>query len=105
MEAKSVMDRIFREIREYGESIVIIDQMPSTLMDSAIANTATQITLCLKHSDDVRAAGNAMLLDHDEKLFLGKLPVGTAIVKLQNRWHAPFILRLPYVAIKAGKNP
>lgn len=103
VEAKSVMDKIFREIREYGESIVIIDQMPSTLLDSAIANTSTQITLSLKHGDDVRAAGNAMLLDRDEQLFLGKLPVGTAIVKLQNKWHAPFMIRLPYVAIKAGK--
>jgi hypothetical protein len=103
VEAKSVMDKIFREIREYGESIVIIDQMPSTLLDSAIANTATQITLSLKHSKDVRAAGTGMLLDRDEQLFLGKLPVGTAIVKLQNRWHAPFMVRLPYVPIQAGR--
>ena len=103
VEAKSVMDRIFREVREYGESVVIIDQMPSTLLDSAIANTATQITLSLKHSNDVRAAGNAMLLDRDEQLFLGKLPVGSAIVKLQNRWHAPFMVKLPYVPMKSGK--
>ncbi|MBD3183484.1 hypothetical protein GF312_14410 [Candidatus Poribacteria bacterium] len=103
MEAKSVMDKIFREIREYGESIVIVDQMPSTILDSAIANTATQITFSLKHSEDVKAAGKAMLLDYDDQLFLGKLPVGTAIVKLQNRWHAPFMIRLPYVPIKTGK--
>ncbi|MFC1718470.1 ATP-binding protein [Candidatus Poribacteria bacterium] len=103
VEAKSVMDKIFREIREYGESLVIIDQMPSTILDSAIANTATQMTLSLKHNNDVRAAGNAMLLDRDEQLFLGKLPVGTAIVKLQNRWHAPFMIRFPYVPIQAGK--
>ncbi|MBI3336421.1 ATP-binding protein, partial [Candidatus Peregrinibacteria bacterium] len=29
VEAKSVMDKIFREIREYGEALVVIDQMPS----------------------------------------------------------------------------
>ncbi len=103
VEAKSVMDKIFREIREYGESMVIIDQMPSTIIDSALANTATQITLSLKYSKDVRAAGSGMLLDRDEQMFLGKLPVGTAIVKLQNRWHAPFMLKLPYVPIKTGK--
>jgi len=105
VEAKSVMDRIFREIREYGESMIIIDQMPSTLLDSAIANTATQITFSLKHNDDVTAAGKAMLLDHDERQILGKLPVGTAIVKLQNRWHAPFMLKFPYVPLQAGKIP
>jgi hypothetical protein len=105
VEAKSVMDKIFREIREYGESMIIIDQMPSTILDSAIANTATQITLSLKHSNDVSAAGKAMLLDHDEQLLLGKLPVGTAIVKLQNRWHAPFLLKFPYVPLHAGKIP
>ncbi|MFC1716293.1 ATP-binding protein, partial [Candidatus Poribacteria bacterium] len=100
VEAKSVMDKIFREIREYGESMIIIDQMPSTILDSAVANTATQITLSLKHSDDVKAAGKAMLLDQDESLFLGKLPVGTAIVKLQNRWHAPFMVKLPLVTMQ-----
>ncbi len=103
VEAKSVMDKIFREIREYGESIIIIDQMPSTILNSAFANTATQITLSLKHSNDVRAAGNGMMLDRDEQQFLGKLPVGTAIVKLQNRWHAPFMLKLPFVKIETGK--
>jgi hypothetical protein len=105
VEAKSVMDRIFREIREYGESMIIIDQMPSTILDSAIANTATQITFSLKHNDDVTAAGKAMLLDHDERQILGKLPIGTAIVKLRNRWHAPFMLKLPYVPLQAGKIP
>ena len=44
-----------------------------------------------------------MLLDYEESQFLGKLPVGTAIVKLQNRWHAPFLLKLPYVPIATGK--
>lgn len=36
------MDKIFRGIREYGESIIIIDQMPSTILASAIANTANK---------------------------------------------------------------
>lgn len=103
VEAKSVMDKVFREIREYGESMIIIDQMPSTIMDSAIANTATQITFSLKHSDDVRSAGNAMLLDRDDQSFLGRLPVGTALVKLQNRWHAAFLVSMPYIKMETGK--
>jgi len=103
VEAKSVMDRIFREIREYGESIVFIDQMPSAILDSAFANTATQITFSLRYGKDVQAAGLGMLMDKDEQLLLGKLPVGTAVVKLQNRWHSPFMVKLPYVPIKAGK--
>ncbi len=102
VEAKSVMDKIFREVREYGESIIIIDQMPSTILDSAFANTATQITFNLKHENDVRAAGSAMMLDVDEQKILGQLPVGTAIIKLQHRWHAPFMLQFPMVP-KAGK--
>lgn len=44
-----------------------------------------------------------MLLDHDDQLFLGKLSVGTAIVKLQNRWQAVFMVKLPYMALQAGK--
>ena len=93
-------DKIFREIREYGESMIIIDQMPSTILDSAVANTASQITFSLKHGDDVTAAGKGMLLDQDESLLLGKLPVGTSIAKLQNRWHAPFMVKLPLVTMQ-----
>jgi hypothetical protein len=57
----------------------------------------------LKHGKDIQAAGSAILLDVDERQFLGRLPVGVAIVKLQNRWYMPFMLKIPYSQIGYGE--
>ena len=35
---QSVMEIAFREIREFGESILILDQSPSSIAHSALAN-------------------------------------------------------------------
>ena len=102
VESKSVMDKLFREIREYGESLVIVDQMPADILPAAYANTVTQITLSLKRSQDIEAVSRSMLLGQHEQVILGRLPVGHAVVKLQNRWHAPFIVAIPKVSVQSG---
>ena len=99
VEQKSVMDKLFREIREYGESLVIVDQMPAEILGAAIANTTTKIVLSLNRSQDVKAVGQSMLLGHHEQTILGRLPVGEAVVKLEQRWHAPFIISIPKIEV------
>ena len=95
VEAKSVLDKLFREIREYGEALVVVDQMPSSLLDAVLANLATQVSFTLQLDQDVQRMGDAMLLKQSERYCLGRLPVGVALVKLQNRWHAPFLVHVP----------
>ena len=99
VEQKSVMDKLFREIREYGESLVIVDQMPAEILGAAMANTTTKIVLSLNRSQDVKAVGQSMLLGPDEQTILGRLPVGEAVVKLEQRWHAPFIISIPKIEV------
>jgi len=99
VEQKSVMDKLFREIREYGESLVIVDQMPAEILGAAIANTTTKIVLSLNRSQDVKAVGQSMLLGHHEQTILGRLPVGEAVVKLEQRWHAPFRISIPRIFV------
>ncbi|MCH8296062.1 DUF87 domain-containing protein, partial [Candidatus Poribacteria bacterium] len=99
VEQKSVMDKLFREIREYGESLVIVDQMPAEILGAAIANTTTKIVLSLNRSQDVKAVGQSMLLGHHEQTILGRLPVGEAVVKLEQRWHAPFRISIPKIEV------
>lgn len=95
-------ETIMREIRELGESIVIITQHPSLVSIPALGNTYCTLTFNLKHKADVSTAANYMLLENDSKKYLGKLPVGYATVKLQGRWFEPFLTKIPLVRIKKG---
>ena len=77
------MDVILREIREFGESIIFLDQHPSLVSIPALGNSYCTIAMNLKHGNDVSALGRAMLLKDEDKESLGKLSVGEAIVKIQ----------------------
>jgi hypothetical protein len=67
-----------------------------------MGNTFTTIGMNLKTRADVMAIGNAMLLTDEQKEWLGRLPVGMAIVKLQDRYVEPFVIQIPRVDIKKG---
>lgn len=99
---QSVMEITFREIREFGEGIVILDQHPSKISLSALGNTYCTICLNLKHQKDVSAMGQSMLLDSNEKDILGSLEVGQAVVKLQGRAPRPFRITIPEFEITKG---
>ncbi|MFH1765869.1 MAG: hypothetical protein ABIF09_16905, partial [Gemmatimonadota bacterium] len=100
--AEAVTDVILREIREFGEAIILLDQLPSLISRPALENTYTTIAMNLKEKGDVTAAAKAMLLETDEARYLGRLPVGWGIIKLQARWVKPFLLRFPLFAIRKG---
>jgi len=55
MGEETITDIILREIRELGESIILIDQHPSLISKPALGNTYTTIAMNLKHRDDVRS--------------------------------------------------
>jgi len=95
-------ETIMREIRELGESIIIVTQHPSLISIPALGNTYCTLTFNLKHKADVNTAANYMLLENEKKKYLGKLPVGYAAVKLQGRWFEPFLIKIPLVRVKKG---
>jgi len=99
---QSVMDIIFREIREFGESLILLDQHPSKISLYALGNTYTTICMNLKHKTDINAIGQCMLLDK-EKDILGSLEVGQAVVKLQGRIAHPFQVSIPEFVIEKGR--
>jgi tRNA-binding EMAP/Myf-like protein len=96
------MDITFREIREFGECLVLFDQHPSEISLPALGNTYTTISMNLKHAKDVGVMAQAMLLDGEEKDLLGSLKVGEAIVKSQGRIPKPFRILVPEFSIKKG---
>ncbi len=102
---QSVHDLMLRQMRELGESLILLDQNPSLLTIPALGNTGVSICLNLKHGDDVEAAGKALTLPRENWDYIGRLPVGHAIVKLQDRWVTPFLARFPLFPIINDKKP
>jgi len=99
---ESIMDTILREIRELGESIILIDQHPSLISIPSLGNTNCTIAMSLKHGLDINAISTAMLLQDDQKEYLGMLETGSGIVRVQNRVAKPFLVKFPHFSIKKG---
>lgn len=68
------------EIRKYGESLVIADQIPGKLTPEVMKNTNTKIIHRLFAQDDKEAVGHTMGLEEEQSRFLSNLPPGRAIV-------------------------
>lgn len=68
------------EVRKYGESMIIVDQIPDKMTPEVLKNTNTKIVHKLFAQDDKEAIGNTMALDNDQKAFLSNLVAGRAIV-------------------------
>ena len=45
---------------------------------------------------------DSILLEYDQRNYLGRLETGQAIVKLQGRWLKPFLIKAPLIPIKKG---
>jgi len=102
---QSVHDSILRQMRELGQAMVLLDQNPSLISVSALGNTGVTICLNLKHADDLEAAGKALTLPRENWDYMGRLPVGHAIVKLQDRWVKPFLVRFPQFPVSSFFRP
>ena len=99
---ESVMDVVFREIREFGVGLIVIDQHPSEISLTALGNAYTTICMNLKSRSDVSTMAGCMLLHDDQKDVLGNLDISEAVVKLQGRVHEPFMIKIPEMDIKKG---
>lgn len=99
---EAITDIILREIRELGESIILIDQHPSLISMPALGNTYTTVCFGLKHKADMNTISESLLLEREQVDFLGQLETGLAIVKLQGRYFKPFLVKFPLFPVKKG---
>jgi hypothetical protein len=100
--AESVMDTVYREIRELGVGLVLLDQMPSKLSTFALANTYCTICMSMSNKADISTMAQTLLLDSNKDV-LGTLEVGQAVVKLQGRIARPFRISIPHFKIQKGR--
>ena len=68
------------EIRKYGESLVIADQIPGKLTPEVMKNTNTKIIHRLFAQDDKEAVGHTMGLAEEQANFLSNLKIGRAVL-------------------------
>ena len=99
---ETIIETSLRQIREFGESVIVIDQEPSKLSDSIKANTFCKVTFNLGNGKDIADIARCMMLDDEETRYIDLLNVGHGIVKLKERVHKPMLLIIPAVSIKKG---
>ena len=93
--SESVTDMIYREMREYGTSLICLDQHLSKLSDTVKGNSACHIAFQQQLPQDVLDVSSLMQLS-EKKEYFSQLPVGHAIVKLSERHTQPFLVKVPY---------
>ena len=91
-----LIQRIFRQIRKYGTSLIIIDQTPSLIPNPIFENLYAKITFSLNHKKNVDAIADAMYMDREERKYIGMLKIGQAICRLMGRYNHPFQLSIPF---------
>ncbi len=94
-----ITEVIYREIREYGVSLICLDQHCSKLSDVVAGNSACNIAFQQMLPADIEAASSLMLLKEKKKYF-SMLPVGSAIVKLAERHYTPFLIEVQLSKLK-----
>ena len=72
------------EVRKYGESLIIVDQIPNKLTPEVLKNTNTKIVHKIFAQDDKEAIGNTMSLKDEQKNFLSNLETGRVIISNQS---------------------
>ena len=93
---ESITDLVYREMREFGVGLVCLDQHISKLSDTVAGNSATIIAFQQILPDDVNTISHIFQMQYDKKWFT-MLPVGSAIVKLAERYYLPFMINVPLV--------
>jgi len=92
---ESVTDMIYREMREYGTSLICLDQHISKISDTVKGNSACHIAFQQQLPQDIQDVSDIMQL-REKRHYFSSLPVGSAIVKLSERYNAPFLIEVPY---------
>jgi len=93
---ESVTDMVYREMREYGTSLICLDQHISKLSDTVKGNSACHVAFQQQLPEDIYDISNLMQLS-DNKEYFSKLVVGSAIVKLAERYTSPFLIKAPFI--------
>lgn len=97
---ETIMESVVRMIREFGVGIIALDQEPSKVSRSVMANTNCKVCLRLGNGRDVAEMALGMGLGVSERGWLEKLEVGHGVVKLSDRFSENVHVKFPFVRIQ-----
>jgi hypothetical protein len=97
--SESVTDMIYREMREYGTSLICLDQHVSKLSDTVTGNSACHIAFQQQLPEDIKDISQLMQMGDNKETF-SSLEVGQAIVKLADRHTKPFLIQAPFIDLR-----
>jgi hypothetical protein len=97
--SESTTDMIYREMREYGTSLVCLDQHISKISDTVKGNSACHIAFQQQLPQDIQDISELMQL-REKRHYFSQLAVGNAIVKLSERYTLPFLIEVPFVELR-----
>jgi hypothetical protein len=97
--SESVTDMIYREMREYGSSLICLDQHVSKLSDTVTGNSACHIAFQQQLPQDIESMSGLMQLK-DKKDVFSQVPVGQAIAKISERHTIPFLINVPFMDLR-----
>lgn len=80
----SLFSNMLREVRKWGEGLMIVDQQPSHLIPDAIKNTNLKIIHRMPAEDDRRAVGGCMGLNEEQMELIAVLGKGEVILSSEN---------------------
>ncbi|MBR4531345.1 ATP-binding protein [bacterium] len=92
------------EVRKYGESFVITDQIPAQLTPEVIKNTNTKIIHKIFSRDDKEIVGSTMSLNDKQKDYLSKMKVGEAVMFSQG-WDKAVNVKIKMTDEKLPEEP
>ncbi len=78
--AADLFGNMLSEVRGYGEGFIVVDQVPTRLIDDAIKNTNYKIVHRLTAPDDQELMASCMAFRDDQKYIIPALEKGHAII-------------------------
>lgn len=78
--AAELFGNMLSEIRSYGQGMMIVDQVPTRLIDDALKNTNYKIAHRMTAPDDIDVMATAMMLRPDQAEVIPSLEIGNAII-------------------------
>lgn len=99
---ESIIDEIWRNVRELGQGIIACAQNPSLISVSCLTNSFTTISFSLKSTQDIKQISGNLLLEKHQEQYIGLLKTGQAIVKHQGQYRKPFHIAVSPLDIAKG---
>ncbi len=99
--AVETFSNILSEVREYGEGVLIVDQIPTKLTADVVKNTSLKIVHKLLAKDDRDFVGATMNLTHEQNCELPLLRTGNVVVHREDL-DKPFLVRVPSTKDRLG---